>query len=100
MATVVRAVFAGWLIASVVWPLPSARSARLVTILLITYVVAMSKLSHVIAGSVEARYSVMAGAASVQDYLLNFLRQPYSAYDRWDFTGGDHKPWFHRGGDD
>lgn len=73
MVTVVRAVFAGWLIALMVWLLPSARSARLVTILLITYVVAMSKLSHVIAGSVEASYSVMAGAASVQDYLLNFF---------------------------
>jgi formate/nitrite transporter FocA (FNT family) len=73
MVTVVRAVFAGWLIALMVWLLPSARSARLVTILLITYVVAMSKLSHVIAGSVEASYSVMAGAASVEDYLLNFF---------------------------
>jgi formate-nitrite transporter family protein len=73
MVTAVRAVFAGWLIALMVWLLPSARSARLVTILLITYVVAMSKLSHVIAGSVEASYSVMAGAASVQDYLLKFF---------------------------
>jgi formate/nitrite transporter FocA (FNT family) len=27
----------------------------------------------VIAGSVEASYSVMAGAASVQDYLFNFF---------------------------
>jgi formate/nitrite transporter FocA (FNT family) len=71
--TVVRAVFAGWLIALMVWLLPSARSARLVTILLITYMVAISKLSHVIAGSVEATYSVMAGAASVQDYLLKFF---------------------------
>lgn len=71
--TVVRAIFAGWLIALMVWLLPSARSARLITILLITYVVAISKLSHVIAGSVEAGYSVMVGAASVQDYLLKFF---------------------------
>jgi len=73
MVTVVRAVFAGWLIALMVWLLPSARSARLVTILLITYVVGISKLSHVIAGSVEASYSVMVGAASVQDYLYGFF---------------------------
>jgi formate-nitrite transporter family protein len=73
MVTVVRAVFAGWLIALMVWLLPSARSARLVTILLITYVVGMSKLSHVIAGSVEASYGVMVGAASVRDYLCMFF---------------------------
>jgi len=73
MVTVVRAVFAGWLIALMVWLLPSARSARLVTILLITYVVGMSKLSHVIAGSVEASYGVMVGAASLRDYLCGFF---------------------------
>jgi formate-nitrite transporter family protein len=73
MVTVVRAVFAGWLIALMVWLLPSARSARLVTILLITYVVGMSKLSHVIAGSVEASYGVMVGAASMRDYLCGFF---------------------------
>jgi formate/nitrite transporter FocA (FNT family) len=71
--TVVRAVFAGWLIALMVWLLPSARSARLVTILLITYVVGISKLSHIIAGSVEASYGVMTGAASVRDYLGIFF---------------------------
>jgi formate/nitrite transporter FocA (FNT family) len=71
--TVIRAVFAGWLIALMVWLLPSARSARLATILLITYVVAISKLSHIIAGSVEASYSVLAGAASIRDYLLRFF---------------------------
>jgi formate/nitrite transporter FocA (FNT family) len=71
--TVVRAVFAGWLIALMVWLLPSARSARLVTILLITYVVAISKLSHIIAGSVEASYGMMTGAASARDYLCGFF---------------------------
>jgi formate/nitrite transporter FocA (FNT family) len=71
--TAVRAVYAGWLIALMVWLLPSARSARLVTILLITYVIAISKLSHIIAGSVEAAYGVMVGAASMQDYLFGFF---------------------------
>nr|WKF55661.1 Inner membrane protein YfdC [Paraburkholderia busanensis] len=71
--TVVRAMFAGWLIALMVWLLPSARSARLITILLITYVVGISKLSHIIAGSVEASYAVMDGSASVSNYLLAFF---------------------------
>src|SRR6195952_4922946 len=44
--TFVRAMFAGWLIALMVWLLPSARSARLATILVVTYVVGICKLSH------------------------------------------------------
>jgi formate/nitrite transporter FocA (FNT family) len=71
--TVVRGVFSGWLIALMVWLLPSARSERLLTVLLVTYTVAVSKLTHVIAGSVEAAYAVMIGAASVPDYFLVFL---------------------------
>ena len=77
--TVVRGMFAGWLIALMVWLLPSARSARLLTILLITYTVAVSKLSHVIAGSVEASYAVMIGAASIGDYFGVFLCRRSSA---------------------
>jgi formate/nitrite transporter FocA (FNT family) len=71
--TVLRAMFAGWLIAMMVWLLPSARSARLITVLLLTYVVAVGRLSHVIAGSVEAAYAVLAGVAPLQDYVMRFL---------------------------
>jgi len=71
--TVVRAVLAGWLIALMVLLLPSARSARLLTVLLITYVVAACKLSHVIAGSVEGLYAVFSGAVGLGDYFFVFL---------------------------
>ena len=70
---ILKAMFAGWLIAMMVWLLPSARSARLFVILLLTYVVAVARLPHVIAGSVEASFAVIAGHASVADYLLHFL---------------------------
>jgi formate/nitrite transporter FocA (FNT family) len=68
-----RAVFAGWLIALMVWLLPSARSARLFVIMLLTYVVALGTLPHIIAGSVEAAFAVFSGHASVRDYLVDFL---------------------------
>jgi formate/nitrite transporter FocA (FNT family) len=68
-----RAIFAGWLIALMVWLLPSARSARLLTVLLITYVVGVSHLSHIIAGSTEVAYAFLAGNASLPDYFLRFL---------------------------
>ena len=71
--TLERAVFAGWLIALMVWLLPSARSARLLTILLVTYTVGVSRLAHVIAGSAEAAYAVMVGAVPVSDYFVVFL---------------------------
>ncbi len=72
-ATVLRALFAGWLIAMMVWLLPSARSARLATVLIVTYVVALGGLSHIIAGSVDAAYAVLTGAAPFGDYLIAFL---------------------------
>src|SRR5947209_4239933 len=49
----IRGVFAGWLIALMVWLLPYAESARVWVIVIITYVVGLGQLSHVIAGSVE-----------------------------------------------
>lgn len=56
-----------------VWLLPSARSARVLTILLVTYTVGVSKLTHVIASSAEAAFAVMSHAASIGDYFGVFL---------------------------
>lgn len=72
-ATTLKAVLAGWLIALMVWLLPNARSAAVLIIGLLTYVVAVCELSHVIAGSVEAAYMVLRGSAGVQDYLQRFF---------------------------
>lgn len=72
-ATLLRAVFAGWLIALMVWLLPSARSARMFIIIALAWIVAFAKLSHVVAGSTEAAYGVMTGAAGIGDYFGRFL---------------------------
>jgi len=71
--TLVKAFFAGWLIALMVWLLPSAKSARLFVILLLTYVVAIGRFSHIIAGSVEAFFAVFAGNASLAEYGIGFF---------------------------
>jgi len=71
--TLCKAVFAGWLIAMMVWLLPSARSSRLLTVLLITYVVSLARLTHIIAGTVETAFAVLAGLAPFGDYLGRFL---------------------------
>lgn len=71
--TLVKGIFAGWLIALMVWLLPAAEHSRLWVVLIITYVVGAAGLSHIIAGSVEGLYSVVAGAATWSYYLLDFL---------------------------
>jgi len=72
-ATFLKAVFAGWLIALMVWLLPSARSARLLTVLIVAYLVSLARLSHIVAGSVEASYAVMSGSVPLADYFLRFM---------------------------
>lgn len=64
-----RAVFAGWLIALMVWLLPGAESARLATIVVPTYLIALFRFGHSVAGSIDVLYLVAAGAASWGDYL-------------------------------
>jgi formate/nitrite transporter FocA (FNT family) len=49
-----RGIFAGWLIALMVWLLPFAETARVWVIIIITYIVGLAGFSHVIAGSAEA----------------------------------------------
>jgi hypothetical protein len=69
--TVLRAIFAGWLIALMVWLLPAADSARGSIIVLITYVVAIGSFAHIIAGSIDAFYLVHTGAIDLdRPYLL------------------------------
>jgi formate/nitrite transporter FocA (FNT family) len=71
--TLTKAVLAGWLIAMMVWLLPSARSAKLLVILLLTYIVGVGQFSHIIAGSAESAFAVITGHGTMADYLLKFL---------------------------
>jgi formate/nitrite transporter FocA (FNT family) len=64
---------AGWLIGLMVWLLPGAGPSRPLIIILLTYVVAICQFPHIIAGSVEAAYGVLTGAATVPDYAFRFL---------------------------
>jgi formate/nitrite transporter FocA (FNT family) len=70
---VMLGVAAGWLIGLTVWLLPGAGPARPLIIILLTYAIALCRLPHAIAGSVEAAYAVFCGHAGVGDYLWRFL---------------------------
>lgn len=67
-----RAVFAGWLIAMMVWLLPFAETARVWIILIITYIVGLAGFSHVIAGSVEVFSLAAVGQISWATALFGF----------------------------
>lgn len=72
-AMFVKAVFAGWLIALMVWLMPASGDSRPFVIIIVTYVVAVAHLAHIIAGSVEASYLVHVGEASFADYAIRFF---------------------------
>lgn len=71
--TLLRGVFAGWLIALMVWLLPAAQAARVSIIVIITFLVGLAGLAHIIAGSVEVLYLVTTGQESILTYFLSFM---------------------------
>jgi formate/nitrite transporter FocA (FNT family) len=73
LGVLIKGVFAGWLIALMVWLLPAASSARFLVIIAVTWLIGVAKFSHVIAGSVETAFAAMQGAISWGDYLVRFL---------------------------
>ena len=68
-----KAMLAGWLIALMVWLLPSAGQSRLLLIVVISYLVAILHASHLVAGSSEAAYLVITGQIGIGDYLWRFF---------------------------
>ncbi len=68
-----RGIFAGWLIALMVWLLPAAENSHVAVIGIITYLVGVAGLSHIIAGSVEVLYTVAVGDRSWLEYFTGFL---------------------------
>jgi formate-nitrite transporter family protein len=71
--TLIRGVFAGWLIALMVWLLPFAEMARIWVIIIITYVVGLAGFAHIIAGSVEAFFVAVTGQVGWDHVLLSFV---------------------------
>ena len=73
IATLLSGLFAGWLIALMVWLLPVAETGRVTIIIIVTYVVGLGSFSHIIAGSVNAFYVLLCGNASLTAFFTTFL---------------------------
>lgn len=68
-----RGIPAGVLIAALVWMMPVARGNELWLILLITWLIALGDFTHIIAGSVEMAYVMLAGDLGVLSAVFSFF---------------------------
>tara|TARA_R110001599_G_C12276798_1_gene662634 strand:- start:2632 stop:3468 length:837 start_codon:yes stop_codon:yes gene_type:complete len=71
--TLLRAIFAGWLVALMVWLLPAAESARVSVIIIITYLIGIGGFPHIVAGSTEAFYAVFRGLVTPLTVFSEFF---------------------------
>lgn len=67
-----NAVVSGWIIATMVWMFPSAGTAKIWVIVLMTWLVALGDLAHIVVGSVEIFYLVFSGDLPWQQFIWPF----------------------------
>ncbi len=70
---IVKAIFAGWLIALMVWLLPAAESARVSIIIIVTYLVGIGGFNHIIAGSTTMFFLIVTHYISWKIYAVQFF---------------------------
>lgn len=68
-----RAIASGFLIATMVWLIPSAEAAQFHIIVVITYLIAAGDFMHIVAGSVEAFFLVLNGQLGIQPMITEFF---------------------------
>ncbi|WP_433737583.1 formate/nitrite transporter family protein [Pseudomonas putida] len=67
-----KGIISGWMIATMVWMIPSMESAKMWIIILITYFMALGDFTHIVVGSLEVSYLVFAGELPWKDFWLVF----------------------------
>jgi formate/nitrite transporter FocA (FNT family) len=68
-----RAIPAGWLIATLVWMLPSAETAKVWVIIGVTYLISLFQLTHVVAGAAEVFLLIYRGEMGLGTGLGGFI---------------------------
>ncbi len=68
-----QGISSGFLIAAMVWMIPTAENAKFAVITLMTYLIAIGGFTHIVAGSMEANMLVMAGDWAWWQMLLQFF---------------------------
>ena len=72
-AAILRGVFAGWLIAMVVWMNAAIETGRFAIIVTLTYVVGLAGLTHIVAGSVEVLFLVLTGVKTWVSFMGGYF---------------------------
>ena len=67
-----KAVVSGWIVATMVWMLPSAGNAKILVILLMTWLIAVADTTHIVVGTIEVLYLVFTGALPWQSFIWPF----------------------------
>ena len=67
-----KGIISGWMIATMVWMIPSMESAKMWIIILITYLMALGDFTHIVVGTAEVSYLVFAGELPWKDFWLVF----------------------------
>ena len=67
-----KGIISGWMIATMVWMIPSLESARITIIVLITSLMALGDFTHIVVGSAEVSYLVFAGKLPWSEFWLTF----------------------------
>ena len=70
---VFRAIASGFLIATMVWLIPSAEGAQFHVIVVLTYLIAAGGFMHIVAGSVEAFFLVFTGHMGAAQMLISYF---------------------------
>lgn len=68
-----RGIVAGFIVAAIVWTLPSAGAAAFMIVTALTYLIALGDLSHVIAGAVETYMLAFDGTLAWSEAVLGFV---------------------------
>ncbi|HFZ8994321.1 TPA: formate/nitrite transporter family protein [Citrobacter freundii] len=67
-----NAIISGWLVATMVWMFPAAGAAKIVVIILMTWLIALGDTTHIVVGSVEILYLVFNGTLPWSDFIWPF----------------------------
>jgi formate/nitrite transporter FocA (FNT family) len=73
MEMMFRSIASGFLIAAMVWLLPSAEAAQFHVIVVITWLIAAAGFMHIVAGSVEGFFLVLNGHLGLPSMILDFF---------------------------
>jgi formate/nitrite transporter FocA (FNT family) len=73
LTTFASGIFAGWLIALMVWMLPASQGNQVIVIAIPTYLIGLGGFAHIVVGSVETLYLVVTAQIGIATYFVRFF---------------------------